>query len=210
MIDIINFVLLIVLLTVASRLVYWTYKRIQLLIRLYKLKKECGATVKFVRFPLLPTAFISEKPDLIVELGNTVYLIRLYSGGKFKFVHFASPKYSVRFSRMKVGIFAVNRRLRASIATPSSATYNAQMRVFIIPELVVPESIKNAYPKKNVERVMLFNPAPTEVSYVTEEKTTIKVAFTGDEFYGTRIFTASSFVAYADRKTRENDEMIYF
>ena len=210
MIDIINLILFIVLVIAALRITYWLSKRLKLITRLYSLKRVCGASVKFTRFPLLPTICISSQPDAIVEIGNTVYLIRLYSGGKFKFVHFASPRYSVRFARMKAGIFAVNRRGRASIAIPTASTYNTQMKVFIIPELVVPEQIKNAYPQKDVENVMIFNPAPTEVSYVTEEKTTIKVAFTGDEFYGMKIFTSSSFVAYADRKTRENDEMIYF
>ena len=210
MIDIINLILFIALVILAARLFYWLSKRIRLIIRLRSLKRDCGATIRFTRFPLLPTLFISDKPDVIVEIGNTVYLIRLYSGGKFKFVHFASPRYSVRFTRLRVGIFAVNRRGRASIAMPSGGTYNTDMKVFIIPELSVPEELENAYPQKSVERVMIFNPAPMEVSYVTEEKTTIKVAFTGDEFYGTRIFTSSSFVAYADRKTREKDEMIYF
>lgn len=210
MVDIINFILFVILAILAARLTVWIVKRVVLIRKLLSLKKECGASVRFLRFPLLPTAFISKNPDVSVEIGDTVYLIRLYSGGKLKYVHFASPKYSVRFSRMKAGIFAVNRRGKASIAVPTGDTYNTQMKVFIIPELKVPEWATGGYPERTVEQVMIFNPAPNEVSYVTEEKTTIKVAFTGDEFYGMKIFTASSFAAYADRETRKHDELIYF
>ena len=42
------------------------------------------------------------------------------------------------------------------------------------------------------------------------EKNRIKLAFTGDEFNGMKVFTGSSFVAYADRQTRKDDEMKYF
>ena len=210
MIDIINLILFVMLAIFLTRLGLWLFKRARLIARIYSLKKECGASVKFLRFPLLPTSLISENPDVAVEIGNTVYLIRLYSGGKFKYVHFASPRYSVRFVRMKAGLFAVNRRGKATVATSGSDTYNTQMRVFIIPELKIPKWVTDAYPEGRVENIMIFNPAPNEVSYVTEEKTTIKVAFTGDEFYGMKIFSASSFVAYADRETRKNDELIYF
>ena len=210
MVDIINLILFVILALILVKLILRTAKRVQLIIKLNSLKKDCKASVRFHRFPFLPTALMSENPDVSVEIGDTVYLIRLYSGGKLKYVHFASPKYSVRFSRMKAGIFSVNRRGRASIAVPMGDTYNTQMKVFIIPELKTPEWAKSGHSERKIENVMIFNPAPTEVSYVTEEKTTIKVAFTGDEFYGMKIFTASSFVAYADRETRKYDELIYF
>ena len=210
MVQIINLILFIIISIALIRLVLWISKRAQLIIKLNSLKSECKATVRFSRFPFLPTSMMSKNPDVTVEIGNTVYLIRLYSGGKLKYVHFSSPKYSVRFSRMKAGIFAVNRRGKASISTPIGDTYNTAMKVFVIPELKVPEWTKDSYPEKTVEQVMIFNPAPNEVSYVTEEKTTIKVAFTSDEFYGMKIFTASSFVAYADRETRKYDELMYF
>ena len=40
------------------------------------------------------------------------------------------------------------------------------------------------------------------MSYVTEGKTSIKVAFTGDEVYGRKIFTASTFEIFVDREAR--------
>ena len=82
--------------------------------------------------------------------------------------------------------------------------------MFVLPNFPTPENLADESYGKNVEKILLFTPAPNEVSYVTEEKTTIKLAFTGDEFYGMKIFTTSSFIAYADRETRKNDELMYF
>lgn len=209
MVDIINLILFIVLLTLVCRLSIWISKRISMIIKINSLKEDCNANIKFARFPFLPTSLMSKKPDIIVEIGDTVYLIKLYSGGTMKFVHFASPEYSVRFSKMRAGRFVINTRWRSGAFSAVNSSFNVGARVFIMPEFPIPDELDGVYGKK-IERVLLFNPAPFEVSYVTEEKTTIKLAFTGDEFYGTKIFTASSFVAYADRETRKNDDMIYF
>ena len=79
--------------------------------------------------------------------------------------------------------------------------------VKILPKLQIPEEyvIRDEFDERKVVPVLLFNPAPCEVSYVSEAKTSIKVAFTGDEFYGMQIFTASTFVSYADRMMREEE-----
>ena len=51
--------------------------------------------------------------------------------------------------------------------------------------------------------MLIFTPAPNEVTYVTETKTRIKSAFDGDLMYGQMIFTSTTFVSYADRMERE-------
>lgn len=210
MVDIINLVLIITLAILVFRFAVWFSKRVGLIIKLCSLKKECGARIRFVRFPFLPTSLMSEKPDVEVEIGDTVYLIKLYSGGAMKFVHFASPKYSVRFTKMRAGRFVINTRWRSGAYSAVNTAFNVGARVFIMPDFPIPNDNHLNGCEKRVERVIIFSPAPYEVSYVTEEKTTIKLAFTGDEFYGIKIFTASSFVSYADRETRKNDEMMYF
>ena len=65
--------------------------------------------------------------------------------------------------------------------------------------------VSNLSVEKGVKTVpvWIFNPAPGEVSLVTEEKTSIKLAFTGDTVYGEQIFTASTFAAYAERVFRD-------
>ena len=210
MVDIINLILFVVLLVYTCRLVMWISKRVLLISKLKSLKKECGATVKFLRLPFLPTSLMSEAPDATVEINDTVYLIKFYSGGSMKYVHFASPKYSVRFAKMKAGRFVVNTKWRSGAFSAVSNAFNVGAKVFIMPDFPIPENIKAEGYGKKIEKVLIFNPAPFEVSYVSEEKTTIKLAFTGDEFYGVKIFTASSFAAYADRETRKNDAMMYF
>lgn len=210
MVDIINLLLFIILLVLVFRLISWFSKRIMLITKLKSLKKECGATVKFERFPFLPNSLMSKKHDVTVEINDTVYLIKLYSGGRGRFVHFASPRYSVRFKRMRAGRFVVNPKWRSGAFSVANGSFNIGAKVFIVPEFTIPDNKDERSYGKKFEKVLIFNPAPFEVSYVTEEKTTIKLAFTGDEFYGIKIFTASSFVSYADRETRKNDEMRYF
>ncbi len=209
MTDIINLILVITGLVLVFRFSLWFWRRSMLCIRLASLKKLCGAKITYQRFPFLPTGMASEKADIIVEILDTVYLIRLYSGGGItKFVHFASNKYSVRFSKLRTGRFVINGRIRSRFVSFADSAFNVGTKVIILPDFPIPED--DRFYGKNVERIILFNPAPNDVSYVSEKKTSIKTAFTGDEMYGMKVFTGSSFVAYADRETRKKDEMIYF
>ena len=209
MTDIINLILAVAVLLFGIRLTVWISRRVGLCIKLSQLKKLHGAKITYQRFPFLPTRFTSKKADITVEILDTVYLIRLYSGGgSTKFVHFASPKYSVRYSKLKTGPLVVQGRIRSRFITFADSAFNVGTRVIILPDFPIPDDDK--YFGKRVERVLLFNPAPNDVSYVSDKKTSIKTAFTGDEMYGMKIFTGTSFVAYADRETRKNDKMIYF
>ena len=210
MTDIINLILVIIATLLICRFANWFLRRLSLIIKLNKLKSMCGARITYQRFPFLPTRFASEKADIIVEILDTVYLIRLYSGGgATKFVHFASPKYSVRYSRIKTGRFVINGRIRSRFITFADSAFNVGTKVIIMPEFPIPDNDDRLYGRR-VERILLFNPAPHEVSFVTEQKTSISTAFEGDEMYGVKVFTGSSFIAYADRETRKNDAMRYF
>ena len=209
MTDIINLILVVIGISLVYRFITWIWRRVALFIKLEQLKKIPGTKITYLRFPLLPNRFISEKADIMVEILDTVYLIRLYSGGGItKFVHFASPKYSVIYSRVKTGRFVVSGRIRSRFITFADSAFNVGTKVFILPDFPVPNDDR-LYGKK-VERILLFNPAPNEVSFVTSEKTSIRTAFSGDDMYGMKIFTGSGFIAYADRQTRKNDATIYF
>ena len=209
MVDIINVLLFIIACVLLVRFVGWTYKRIRMIRKLKRLVKEHDGELRFLKFPFLPNAFTSEKPDISVRILDTVYLIRLYSGGGFtKFVHFASPNYSVRYSRVKTGRFVINGRIRSRFITFADSAFNVGTKVIILPNFPIPTD--DRFYGKNLVRVLLFNPAPNEVSFVTEQKTSIRTAFLGDEMYGIKVFTGSGFIAYADRETRKNDEMQYF
>ena len=64
------------------------------------------------------------------------------------------------------------------------------------------KKMKTEPSSKREMKILLFSPAPCEVSYVTEEKTSIKLAFTGDTLYSFKIFTPSTFATYAEREYR--------
>ncbi len=176
------------------------FKRLLLIRRLRSLAKKSGAVIHFRRHPLLKFGRPSAAPDLTVRLGNTLYLVRLYNGGGVgKVVHFASTRFTVRFSRMKIATYV--RRGRATLISTASRGFAVGTKVIPISPMDTTEfSDENGV--KTVP-VWIFNPAPGEVSLVTEEKTSIKIAFTGDKVYGEQIFTASTFVSYAEREYRE-------
>ena len=208
MVDIINVLLFIIACVLLVRFVAWTYKRIRMIRKLKRLVKEHDGELRFLKFPFLPNAFTSEKPDISVRILDTVYLIRLYSGGtKYSLVHFASEKFSVRYVKLASKWISIRGGHGRAIVDVAHA-FSVGAKVFVTPPMRIPEEYE--YNGLHVEKIILFNPAPNAVSYVTPEKTRIKLAFTGDEFNGMKVFTGSSFVAYADRQTRKYDDMIYF
>lgn len=205
MVDIINIALLIIGVILILRLSKWIRKRLRLIARLQTLEKEYGGNVKFLRFPLLPTRVGSPKPDVYVRILDTVYLIRLYSGrGKHHMVHFVSEKFSVRYMKMALRMLASPRRPGKGIAyAESGKAFTVSSRVFVSVPMEAPkELIGDA---KHVEKILLFNPAPHAVSYVNDERTGIKLALVGDELYGMKIYTGSSFVAYASEQCKKDE-----
>ena len=77
-----------------------------------------------------------------------------------------------------------------------------------MPDLILPEEYAS-YEKsdnKKIVRALVFNPTPKEVSYVNEERTAIKAAFSQDDVYGYKIFTASTLVEYVERAIREKNK----
>lgn len=204
-----KFFIFILALVLIYKLCFYISKRLSLIFRLLSLKKLCGATVRFTRFPLLSLIAPSKKPDAVVEIGNTVYLIRLINGRSgLHFLHFASPEYFVTF--LKSRFFLGGRvRVRGRFFVTEHKGYitTSGHSVKILPPLEECEKYANQsgfYEKKTVP-VLIVNPTPCEVSYVTASKSSIKVAFTGDEIYGVKLFTPKTFVIHADREKREED-----
>ena len=205
MVDIINIALLIIGVILILRLSKWIRKRLRLIARLQTLEKEYGGNVKFLRFPLLPARVGSPKPDVYVRILDTVYLIRLYSGrGKHHMVHFVSKKFSVRYMKMALRMLASPRRPGKGIAyAESGKAFTVSSRVFVSVPMEAPDELIGD--AKRVEKILLFNPAPHAVSYVNDERTGIKLALVGDELYGMKIYTGSSFVAYASEQCKKDE-----
>ena len=205
MVDIIDLLLFIIGCIFLIRFIKWSRKRVVLIIRLKKLTREYSGKLKFLKFPFLPTRMNSGKPDICLRILDTVYLIRLYSGGsKHHMVHFASEKFSVRYMKMALRMLASTKRRGTGIAfVESSKAFTVRSKVYVSSPMEIPEKL--AGDAKQVEKRLLFNPAPHAVSFVSTERTSIKLALTGDELYGMKIFTGSSFVAYAERQSRKDD-----
>ena len=204
MVDIINIALLIIGIILAFRLFRWIRKRTVLIVRLKRLVKDTGGELKFLKFPFFPTRVHSSKPDVYVRILDTVYLIRLYTGGsKHYMVHFASEKFSVRYMKMALRMLASVRRRGGGIAyADSGKAFTVRSKVFISSPMEVTEQLVGD--AGHVEKILLFNPAPHGVSYVSSERTSIKLALTGDELYGMKIFTGSSFVTHAEKQCQKD------
>ena len=202
--QLIKFILIIFALFLAYRTVYLLSKRLSLVRKIRAFSKKNDARVRFCRFPLLSLVHLSERPDAIVETKNQVYVIRTISGGSgMRRVHFASKEFFVsfrRFSLMPTGRMKAMQLKRSSTVIRNN-TSTSGWRVKILPTLEIPEEYSNT--QKTVVPVIILNPAPHELSYVTENRSSIKLAFTGDDLYEYKIFTASTFVRYAERAIRE-------
>ena len=194
MIEIINYSIVFVILFISLSFIRFTVKRVTLLVKLGSLKREAEAKIKIHSLPIRPMWAAKGRPDITVEILGVVYRIRLYSGvGISKSVHFPDRCWSVRYARIKTATVSP-RRKNARLVSVSNLRVGA--KVIYLPDMPPCDDHR-------VVDVLLFNPAPAEVSYVSEEGNSIRLAFTGDELLGYKVFTASTFVRYAERKYRE-------
>lgn len=205
---IIEIAIIILLIFLVGLLCYYVHKRISGIRKINTLKKTARAKITKNRSPFASFFKLSKKPDLIIEIGKRIYFARLINGrGSHRFMHFASERFFVTYSKMRFSLGSLTnfRTRRAVTRTPGFLTTGAHS-VKVLPKLNIPEEYirKRDIYGKMLEPVLILNPAPNELSYVTESKSSIKVAFTGDEVFGQKIFTASSFASYAERVCRED------
>ncbi len=182
-------------------------KRINGVRKILKLKGDCGANIRFYRLPISSFFRLSKKPDFSVELGNRLYLIRFINGkSRFKYLHFASEEFFVTYSKalFTLGGF-LHIRGRYKVTENSGFSATSRRSVKILPKLEVPDEIRDYCEKneKSVIPVLIFTPAPREINYVVEKKTSVMPAHFGDKMFSSLIFSPSSFVTYADRVKRE-------
>ncbi len=191
-------------------------KRITVTVKLMKLAvKNDEISLKFTRNPIAAFFKMSHAPDLTLEVGNKIFLVRFYNGrGPRSQVHFANAEYSAVFSILMVrsfgGMASAITNLGGRGVRRSQSTTSIMTKVRIVPKL---DCEAHKRPGKMLIPVFIFNPAPSNVSYVSAEKTSIKLAFTGDIFNDTMIFTGSTFKSYIEREARHvggYDERIIF
>ena len=191
MTDIIEFVLLIIFCVFVCGISSVLYKRLFLLNKLKKLSKIEGVELTFLNNPWVSIFRVSKTADILIKIYGNPYFVRIYNGGSpTKAVHFANEKFSVCYSRLK----SVTYTARGRFLNVKGFNFGGNVRVV---EKLTP---KNEY--ESFTEILVFNPAPSEVSFVVKEKNSIKAAFTGDLIYGRKIFTASTLEIFVDREAR--------
>ncbi len=162
------------------------------------------AKVELLRSPLATLFGMAKKPDVRVETEKAVYLARFYNGrGRRACVHFADEEFSASYYRLTAHYFFHLSRIRGSrLRKPQGGGTSAiRVRVKLIPPLDAPKMSEGSAPcEKKTIPVIILNPAPSEVSYVTDEGNAIRQGYTGDEFRGIKIHTGSSFAAFLERE----------
>lgn len=199
----------IVVTAVILNAVFVISKRIKAVRKILKLKGECGAKIRFYRFPLSSFFKLSKKPDLSVELKDKIYLIRFINGkGRFKHLHFASEEFFVTYSKPIFALSGFFHTKGRYIITENAGYSNTSRRsVKILPKLEIPKEVNDLCENegKKAAPVLIFNPAPREISYVAEKKTSVRYVYFGDKIFDAMLFSPSSFVTYADRSKRESE-----
>lgn len=204
---ILTLIIIIALIKLISFAIFVT-KRAKAHLRFKALLKDGKFKLKFTRNFFASLFKISHAPDLTAEIGDKIYLMRYYNGrgGRFQ-VHFADEEYSVRFQILLIrSLFSTGGRLLSGHSNVAESTTTARRRVIIVPKLEIPEEYRDAeaYGQKIVP-IIIFNPTPSSLTYVSDQRNTIKLAFTGDEFRGIKIFTGSSAANFLEREERYSE-----
>ncbi len=190
----IEFLLIITALCLTLVFCKMIYKRCALIRMFKRLEGIEGIEVKRLKCPFTSLIRMSRSPEYIVNIYENSYLVRCYNGGGVgKSVHFASPRFTARYSKMRGYYYRAG---MGRVVKTRGFTFGSSVKI------IEPIALSNGNFTKNYTEVLIFNPAPEDVTFVVKEKTSIRAAFTGDTVYGRRIFTASAFEIFADREAR--------
>ena len=187
-----EFSLIVISIMIIVKIFLFTKRRLSLLHAVLKLKKIDTVGVQITNFSALLSKKVTKKPFAKVTVGSKTYAIRLFNGKGFKHAaHIVNERYASVFLKTG-GATKVRTLARRAIVTHEAA------RVYFPRTVFLPDT-KN----DNGEiSILLFSPAPRELTYVTEERTSIKAAFTGDEVFGFKVFTKTTFANFIDRDSR--------
>ena len=185
--------IIIILIVCAYKIIHFATKRLFLFLSVLRLSRIAGISLEELR----PLAFfyprVTKKPVVRVKIFGCSYAVRLFSGKSSLYaVHIANREYAAVFMKSG-GAVKVRRFVRSMRAVHEGS------RVYF-PRTVIMKPIEC---RPDEREVMIFSPAPRELTYVTEKRTSIKVAFTGDEIYGMKIFTKTTFSNFVDRESRK-------
>lgn len=195
MVELIEFLLISLALVLSFILLIFLIRRTAFLFSLLKLRKSEEIEVRLVSLISLFLPFTAKKPLAKVRVRKKLFSIYLYhGGGRWRYVHIASDRYTVVFSKLGgKTVRSASRTLgtskRVIINLPSGVS---RSKVRLLPEIKESEAIP----------LLVFSPEPAELTYVTKERTSIKVAFTGERVGSWLIFTKDTLLSYLDRESR--------
>ena len=174
------------------KLIIFIYKRTKFLIKILSLNKLDGVEVEIKNPFLFYVPSVTKSPVCRVKVYSKYYAVRVFNGkGNLFVAHIVNSRFATCFLRTGGAIKVKMMGRRAKAVLEGSRVYFP--KTVHLPQL---DESSDDIP------ALIFNPSPRELTYVTVERTSIKVAFTGDEVYGHKIFTTTTFLNYIDRDTR--------
>ena len=188
----IEFAIIITVLIVIIKIFLFTKRRLSLLISVLKLNKINTVSVQITNFHALLSKRVTKKPFAKVTVGDKTYAVRLFNGkGHSYAAHIVNSSFASVFLKTG-GAVKVRTLARRAFAV------NEASRVYFPRTIFLPDISPD---KKEIE-ILIFSPSPRELTYVTAERTSIKAAFTGDELFGFKVFTKTTFANFIDRDSR--------
>ena len=170
-------------------------RRTVFLVSLLSLRKVEGIELKIAFLPALILPRTLKKPLIEIKVREKIYDVYLYhGGGKWRYVHIANERYSVVFS--KLGGMA-SRGVSRTLGTSKRVAINLPGGVGRAKVRTLPKPKGNGHVP-----LLVFSPEPAELTYVTKERTSIRVAFTGERIGLWQIFTRDTLINYLDRDSR--------
>ena len=190
--SVLEFVLICIAIYITVSAAFFAVKRTKLLVTVSRLGRYDGVSVQILHPMLFYLPCPSKKSAALLTVGGKRYSLRILNGkGSLYSLHMASERFAVIFVKSEGGVkvrFFGKRTVKTT--TVASGVYFP--RTVYIPEGECTDAIP----------LTVLCPAPREMTYVTPNKTSIAVAFTGDKVNGERIFTTSTLDSFIDRDSR--------
>lgn len=190
--SLIEFSLIVILIVIAVKIFLFIKRRLSMLFSVLRLRKIDTVEVQVTNLLALFSKKVTKKPFAKLTVRDKTYAVRLFNGKGYSHVaHIVNSTYASVF--LKTGGAVKVRSLARHVIAVKEAS-----RVYFPRTVFLPETSND----KGEIPILLFSPSPRELTYVTAERTSIKAAFTGDEIFGSKVFTKTTFANFIDRDSR--------
>ena len=190
--------LLLLLFVLLRRIVFAVVKRLHLTAMLKRICAKNRWQYRQNRSAFASFFSFAAQPDIEIETPEILYCIRLFTCVNQRwFLHFPKENvvlYTKRYIRLGRRV-SKNRAVFGDAA--SERVRVKKMR--LLPPMKIPET------EKKVERILLFNPAPKEISRVNASRTAAEIVGSGDVVFGQRIYNAK-WLEFALTPTEEKEQ----